>query len=57
MFGNITAAFKNSMSKEQIAQLLNTTPEALEEFEKAYHAVSDEENKKTGKERLTDQTA
>ena len=48
MFGNITAAFKNSMSKEQVAQLLNTTPEALEEFEKAYHAVSDEENKKSG---------
>ena len=48
MFGNITAAFKNSMSKEKVAQLLNTTPEALEEFEKAYHAVSDEENKKSG---------
>ena len=48
MFGNITAAFKNSMPKEQVAQLLNTTPEALEEFEKAYHAVSDEENKKSG---------
>lgn len=48
MFENITAAFKNSMSKEQVAQLLNTTPEALEEFEKAYHAVSDEENKKSG---------
>ena len=48
MFGNITAAFKNSMSKEKVAQLLNTTPEALEEFEKAYRAVSDEENKKSG---------
>ena len=48
MFGNITAAFKNCMPKEQVAQLLNTTPEALEEFEKAYHAVSDEENKKSG---------
>lgn len=48
MFENIAAVFKNSMSKEQIAQLLNTTPEALEEFEKAYHAVSDEENKKSG---------
>lgn len=48
MFENITAAFRRSMSKEKIAELLNTTPEALAEFEKAYSAVSDEENKASG---------
>lgn len=38
----------NVISKEQIAQMLNTTPEALAEFEKAYNAVSDEENQASG---------
>ena len=48
MFDNMIAAFKKQMSKEKIAELLNTTPEALAEFEKAYSAVSDEENKASG---------
>lgn len=48
MFENMLAAFRKQISKEKIAELLNTTPEALAEFEKAYSAVSDEENKASG---------
>lgn len=48
MFENITKAFRKSMSKEQIAQLLNTTPAALQAFEDAYQAIADEENKNSG---------
>lgn len=36
------------LSKEEIAQLLNTTPEALSAFEAAYGAVCEEENKNSG---------
>lgn len=48
MFDQIFNMLKKSISKEQIAELLNTTPEALAEFEKAYNAVCDEENKESG---------
>ena len=48
MFEQISQAFKKELTKEKIAELLNTTPEALAEFEKAYSAVSDEENKASG---------
>jgi len=48
MFDQMIQMFKKSISKEQIAELLNTTPEALNEFEKAYNAVADEENKASG---------
>lgn len=48
MFEQITNVFKKELSKEQIAELLNTTPEALTEFEKAYEAVADDENKASG---------
>ena len=35
MFDQMMQIFKKSISKEQIAEFLNTTPEALAEFEKA----------------------
>lgn len=35
--GIISKSSKNDISKEKIAMLLKTTPEALESFEKAYH--------------------
>lgn len=39
---------QKQLTKEQIAQLLNTSPEILNKFEEAYQAVADEENKKSG---------
>lgn len=49
MFENFLKQKKPSMlSKEQVAELLNTTPEALAAFESAYEAVCDEENKASG---------
>lgn len=48
MFDQMMQIFKKSISKEQIAELLNTTPEALAEFEKAYNAVSDKEKQASG---------
>ena len=48
MFDQMLQMFRKSISKEKIAELLNTTPEALAEFEKAYNAVADEENKASG---------
>lgn len=44
----ITQLFNKKMSKNRIAKLLNTAPEALECFEKIYSAVSDEENRASG---------
>lgn len=48
MFEDIATIFNRSVSKEEIAEVLNTTPEAIIEFEKAYSAISDEENKASG---------
>lgn len=48
MFGFLKQAKQQMLSKEKIAELLNTTPEALEAFEKSYEAVCDEENKQSG---------
>ena len=45
MFEYIATIFNRSVSKEEIAEVLNATPEAIIEFEKAYSAISDEENK------------
>ncbi len=45
MFEDIATIFNRSVSKEEIAEVLNATPEAIIEFEKAYSAISDEENK------------
>ena len=42
------SVFRTKRSKEKIAELLNTTPEALAEFEKAYAAVADKENRESG---------
>lgn len=44
----INQLFNKKMSKNRIAKLLNTAPEALECFEKIYSAVSDEENRASG---------
>ena len=38
---------KKQLTKEQVAQLLNTSTEALAKFEEAYQNVSDEENKQS----------
>ncbi len=48
MFEQIIQSFTKQISKEKIAVLLNTSPEALASFEEAYIAVSDKENKKSG---------
>lgn len=48
MFEDIATIFNRSISKEKIAEVLNTTPEAIIEFEKAYSVISDEENKASG---------
>ena len=45
---NFLDFFKKQISKEDIAKLLNTTPEALIAFEQAYSAISDDENKESG---------
>ena len=39
---------KKQLTKEQVAQLLNTSTEALAKFEEAYQNVSDEANKQSG---------
>lgn len=41
MFRNIIEKFtkKKALSQQAIAELINTTPEALQEFEKAYHVA------------------
>ncbi|MBQ7431343.1 hypothetical protein [Butyrivibrio sp.] len=48
LFGIILEKSSHIISKEQIAQMLNTTPEALAKFEKVYNIVSDEENRASG---------
>lgn len=47
-YEQIEQLFKRKITKEQIAEILNTTPEALEAFERTYTAVSDEENRISG---------
>ena len=39
---------KKTMTKEEIAQILNILPETLEQFENAYQNVADDENKESG---------